>query len=84
MKRKNYIIFLSWFAFVGVSLFVFFPFFWGIRTSLVPRDDFHFIPQKLTLEHYIALLNRPEFLLYVKNSLLVSMGAILVSERRRH
>lgn len=79
MRRKNHVILLNWIAFIVVSIFVFFPFFWGLRTSLVPQDDFHFVPKKLTLEHYIALLQRPEFLVYVKNSLLVSLSTIFIT-----
>jgi multiple sugar transport system permease protein len=61
------------------SFFVLYPFFWGLRTSLAEQFDIHFIPQRLTLVHYEALLSRPEFFIYVRNSLAVSAASILIT-----
>jgi len=64
---------------VIIGLIVIFPILWAIRTSLAPRFDNKFIPSKLTLEHYISLFGREEFLLYLKNSFFVSMGSIFIT-----
>jgi len=73
MRVKNII---SWAGFVVISIFVFFPFFWGVRTSLAPEYELAFIPSRLTLQHYQRILSRPEFLNYFKNSLIVTLGAV--------
>lgn len=40
MKTKDTI---SWIGFLLISIFVLFPLFWGIRTSLSPRYETSFI-----------------------------------------
>lgn len=69
---------LVWFAFITLAIFSLFPILWGIRTSLAPRYDYGFIPSSITLEHYASLFERPEVWLYLRNSLLVTVGAIAV------
>ena len=73
MKAKDTI---SWIGFLLISIFVLFPLFWGIRTSLSPRYETSFIPSRLTLEHYQSLFTRPAFLFYFRNSLIVTLGAV--------
>lgn len=73
MKAKDTI---SWIGFLLISIFVLFPLFWGIRTSLSPRYESSFIPSRLTLEHYQSLFTRPAFLFYFRNSLIVTLGAV--------
>ncbi len=60
-------------------VFLFFPFFWGLRTSFADSLDYGFIPSHWTLLHYKTLISRPEFFLYLQNSLLVSGVTILVT-----
>lgn len=70
---------LFWCGALIVLIVALFPFLWGLRTSLAGRFDYHFVPRTWTLEHYRLLLARPEFLLYLRNSLLVSCGAIVIT-----
>ncbi|MBA7507260.1 Inner membrane ABC transporter permease protein YcjP [subsurface metagenome] len=76
MKAKDTI---SWIGFLLISVFVLFPLFWGIRTSFSPRYETSLIPSRLTLEHYQSLFVRPAFLLYFKNSLTVTLGAVALT-----
>jgi len=73
--RKILTTFVYWFYFI----FILFPFLWGLRTSLAERFDTSLIPTHLTLRHYQVLLSRPEFFLYLRNSLVVSLAAIAVT-----
>ena len=75
MKVKT---FLSWVGFIAISIFVLFPFYWGIRTSLAPRFDSNWIPHKIVLTHYASILSQSQFFLYFKNSLIVALGTIIV------
>lgn len=59
--------------------FILFPFFWGLRTSLAYRYDTRLVPTHLTLQHYHALISRPEFYFYLRNSLTVSFFSILIT-----
>jgi multiple sugar transport system permease protein len=62
-----------------IYFFIIFPFFWGLRTSLADRYDMGLVPSRLTLEHYHVLISRPEFLVYLQNSLIVSFSSIIVT-----
>lgn len=68
-----------WFLYCFFALFVLYPFLWGIRTSLAEQFDVSFIPHRLTLFHYESLLSRPEFFVYVRNSLAISAASILIT-----
>ena len=73
---KKYFSTLSYLFFL---FFILFPFFWGLRTSVAESYDTNFIPTHFTLNHYLALISRPEFLFYLRNSLIVSLSSILVT-----
>ena len=62
-----------------IYLFILFPFFWGLRTSLADRYDMGLVPSRLTLEHYLVLISRPEFFIYLQNSFIVSFSSIIVT-----
>ena len=72
-KTLTVLIYLLFFS------FILFPFFWGLRTSLADRFDSKLIPTHLTLSHYHALITRPEFLFYLKNSVIISLGSIIMT-----
>lgn len=76
MKTKNII---SWIGFIVIAMFVLFPFVWGLRTSFSPRYETSLIPSRFALEHYQSLFARPAFLLYFKNSLVITLGAIALT-----
>jgi len=77
--RKKWIDIICWIGFIAIALFVLAPLFWGIRTSLTPNIESSLIPKHLTLEHYKNILARPLFFLYIKNTLIVSFGAIAIT-----
>jgi multiple sugar transport system permease protein len=66
-------------------LFVFFPTFWMVSTSLKPnRDAFqmppHWIPQEWTLENFRdQLQDRTGFVIYVRNGVLVSVATTVLT-----
>lgn len=77
MKRRTVV-----FRFLGlilISMFVLAPLLWGAKVSLAPKYDTSIIPRELTTEHYRYIFSRPEFLRYLKNSLVVSLGAIAIA-----
>ncbi len=77
--RKKWIDVVCWIGFISIALFVLAPLMWGIRTSLTPNIESKLIPTHFTLEHYKNILARPLFLLYVKNTLFVAIGAIAIT-----
>ncbi|MDZ7270159.1 MAG: carbohydrate ABC transporter permease [candidate division KSB1 bacterium] len=70
---------LFWGGAVVVLVVTLFPFLWGLRTSFAGRLDYQFVPRTWTLEHYRQLLVRPEFFVYLRNSLVVSAGSIAIT-----
>ncbi|TEU16164.1 MAG: carbohydrate ABC transporter permease [Anaerolineales bacterium] len=66
-------------------LFVFFPTFWMLSTSLKPNKDAfqmppHWIPQEWTLENFMDQLeDRTGFVVYVRNGVLVSVATTLLT-----
>lgn len=72
--------FFTWIGLIFISIFVLIPLIWGLRTSLVPNDEFSFIPNNYTLEHYSHLLfERPIFLKNILNTLYVTLFSIIIS-----
>lgn len=66
-------------GFFVVSVFVLFPIFWGVRTSLAPRYDTNLIPAKIVFENYKHLFVRSFFLRSILNSIAVSLGTITIT-----
>ena len=69
---------------VPFLLFVLFPFYWVIITSLKSTPQISartsiFWPDPFTLEQYSSLLNRTNFLVWLRNSVLVALGSTVVS-----
>lgn len=69
---------MVWLGFIAISAFVLLPLFWGVRTSFAPDFENALIPTSFTLEHYEAVLSRPEFYLYSQNSLIISIATIII------
>lgn len=65
-----------WLGFAVIAFLVFFPIYWGVRTSLAAPRDVSLFPT-LTLEHYRYLLSQKLFYQYTTNSLLVSLGTVV-------
>ncbi len=74
---------LSYVALIIAVLLVLFPIYWMIATSLkVPRRSSaspSLIPLAPTLNNYVTLLTQKDFLVAVKNSLIVATTVTIIS-----
>ncbi len=69
---------------VPVLLFVLFPFYWVIVTSLkttpqISERSSIFWPNPITLDQYVALVQRTPFLTWFRNSVIVAAASTVVS-----
>lgn len=78
MKAKKGII-LKWIGVIIIAIFALSPILWGLKVSFTPRYEVSLIPSRLTLEHYRYIFSRPEFLGYLRNSVIVATGAIIIA-----
>lgn len=74
----------AWAAVVVIGLFAFLPVYWLVVTALTPQARaFQFPPQLVptdpTLENFAALLERPQLLGYLVNSMIVATITALLS-----
>lgn len=75
---------LKYFALFAIFMFLLFPVYWMLVTSLKSNvESYRAIPtmwpEKLSLEGYISLMKDGKFLVYYKNNLIVSaMAAVLI------
>lgn len=80
MPRTHINKILIWAGIILLLLLIFFPVYWGIRTSLQAGRTLNteFFPE-LTLDHYRTLFNPKgqAFGNFIKNSALVSIGAVI-------
>jgi N,N'-diacetylchitobiose transport system permease protein len=65
-------------------LFFAFPVYWMFATAFKPTNDIlsytpHWLPVPFTLEHFSAAVHRPNFGYYLRNSLMVTVSAVLAS-----
>jgi multiple sugar transport system permease protein len=63
---------------------VLFPFYWLVTTSLKPNiDQFTYppimFPTRITLEHYVSVIQKFNFLAYFRNSLVAGLGSTFLS-----
>lgn len=70
---------LAWVGTVFIVVMIVFPVYWGIRTSLVSGYDLALFPTRITLEHYQFLFRGGRFLNNIKNSLIVSVGSLVLT-----
>ena len=75
---------LFWVLIVVILLYVLFPFYWAIKTSLtssadLPQTALSFFPPHPTLENYATVFTTPSFLYSLRNSLVVAVGTVLIS-----
>jgi len=54
------------------------PLLWIVRTSLAPDHTVSVIPPSVSLEHYRAVLSRPEIFRYLLNSIVVSFATVAI------
>lgn len=79
MIRRIALNLLAW----GVVLAVAFPLFWMLVTSVKPQSELFrrpptLLPEAWTLEHYIRLLTKTEFLTYFRNSVILSVSTTVI------
>jgi N,N'-diacetylchitobiose transport system permease protein len=75
MARTRWL--FTWLGVVFVVVMIVFPVYWGIRTSFVDGYSLEFFPLNPTLENYYFLFRGGKFLNNIKNSLIVSLGALV-------
>lgn len=81
-KGSNYIRFI---IIVVIIIWILFPFYWMLITSLKMNNELYnpsanpFLIKNITFEHYKYLFQDTSFLVWYKNSILVSLCATLVS-----
>jgi len=68
---------------VGVifTIIMAFPVYWVINTAFKPANEVlsftpHFVPQNITLDNFRSAVNAPNFLLDMRNSIIVTCGAV--------
>jgi multiple sugar transport system permease protein len=70
---------LAW----GITLVVIAPLLWMIDTALRPQDELFrippaILPNRVTFEHFWAVLTETPFLLYFRNSVLIACGTTML------
>lgn len=80
-QQKSLVIFLALFL---ISCIILWPLAAAFFTSFKPKDEIittipHFFPQKWTLDNYIRLIVKKNIFMYMKNSLIVSIGLTLIN-----
>lgn len=77
MKPTNWVFNLI--GVVFVLIFIVFPLYWSIRTSLVPNRFRDLFPTDITLENYVFLFATGKFISNIINSVIVSLGSLLLT-----
>ena len=65
-----------WISIIGIGLFVFFPLYWMVNTSIKPSEgilNLEFFPKNPTLSNYKNVLTDIKIIGYMKNSLFVAL-----------
>jgi multiple sugar transport system permease protein len=79
--KKNTMIY----SIISVALiWTLFPFYWMVKSSLTPNNLMytaqpHFLPEKLTLDHYKELFMETTFMTYIYNSLYIALLVTIIS-----
>ncbi|MCC6167966.1 MAG: carbohydrate ABC transporter permease [Caldilineaceae bacterium] len=76
--------FFFWVALLTYLVWVLFPFYWQIATSLRPDVEMYgkqvsLIPQTITLDHYRTELNRFQFGVRLRNSIIVATSTTVLT-----
>ncbi|HEY0192862.1 MAG TPA: carbohydrate ABC transporter permease [Kofleriaceae bacterium] len=86
MKRLGNAVFQAvfWLVVAIILFYVLFPFYWAIKTSLTPSGELadtalHWFPDHPTLSNYVEVFRAQPFGRNLFNSLIVSIGTVLVS-----
>jgi trehalose/maltose transport system permease protein len=69
---------------VVILVYILFPFYWAIRTSLMPDSDTYltpvqYWPDNMTIDHYVTALTQDTFIHSILNSAIVGVSVTLLS-----
>lgn len=75
---------LTYAGLIALSAYTIFPFYWMVTSALKPQDEIRarnpsLIVHHPTLDNFVNVLFDQHFLLYIKNSLIVSLAACALS-----
>lgn len=78
--RRRFGRFLFWLALAIYLIWIIFPFYWMVATSVRPNNELYakqvtIIPQELVIDHYAEEINRFQFLPRLRNSLVVATAS---------
>lgn len=67
-----------------VALLFLFPTYWMVSTAFTPSGDittskYNLVPLSVTIQHFIDAVSRQNFATYLRNSLLVTLGALVAA-----
>src|SRR5215467_12524002 len=67
-----------------IFVYIVFPFYWAIRSSVSPNSELfvtpvHYWPENPTLEHYIEVFTNGDFLIALRNSAIVAASTTLLA-----
>ncbi len=82
--RKHGHSILTYAGFVVFVIFICFPFYYIVMSSVTPRNElFHvpprYFPSSLTLDNYSRMMNSVPFTIFLRNSLIFAIGSAVVS-----
>ena len=83
MNEKIMIKFIKdtlWFLlYLLVAAFVLIPLLWMLKMALTPKGELSFIPKSITLVNFKNIFSRTEILIYLFNSLRISVAVIVIA-----
>ncbi len=84
-RRRGELVFniLTYAIVIAVLIFALFPLAWTFITSLKPEQDiitadFHYLPQHVTFDNYVAIWNRSGFTTLITNSAIVTAITLVI------
>ncbi len=82
--RKHWHTLLTYGGFVVFVLFICFPFYYIVMSSLTPRNELFQVPPRywpntVTLDNYSRMMDSVPFTTFLRNSLIFAIGSALVS-----
>ena len=82
-EKKSAVIFLRWLPLLLINVFVVFPIYWAIVTSLKTETDImgkpvQYIPKSPTLQNFVKAWVNAGFSRYFGNSLFISISSVVV------
>lgn len=84
MKKRKLRTYIVYIVASILSFIVLFPILWMVVTSLKTTPEIYafpviYFPKQITLEHYYSALSEGNFLMYLRNSAIISSGSVILS-----